>query len=90
MLDVDRLVWNFRRTASVPAPGHPDGGWEAPNIELRGHFVGHYLSASAQMWASTGNETLKEKMAAEVSALCDCHSRHNWHWLPFCFPFGFF
>lgn len=40
MLDVDRLVWNFRKTASVPAPGLPYGGWEAQNVELRGHFVG--------------------------------------------------
>lgn len=40
MLDVDSLVWSFRRTASLPTPGNAYGGWEAPNIELRGHFVG--------------------------------------------------
>ncbi|XP_017257288.1 uncharacterized protein LOC108226805 isoform X2 [Daucus carota subsp. sativus] len=72
MLDVDRLVWSFRKTASVPTPGCPYGGWEAPNVELRGHFVGHYLSASAQMWASTRNETLRKKMSAVVSVLSDC------------------
>ncbi|KAL7181947.1 hypothetical protein ACSBR1_040792 [Camellia fascicularis] len=30
---------------------------------------GHYLSASAQMWASTHSDSLKEKMSAVVSAL---------------------
>ncbi|XP_010673596.3 uncharacterized protein LOC104889952 [Beta vulgaris subsp. vulgaris] len=69
ILDVDSLAWSFRKTAGLPTPGIPYGGWEAPNIELRGHFVGHYLSATAQMWASTHNETLKAKMSALVSAL---------------------
>jgi hypothetical protein len=40
LLDVDRLVWSFRKTAGLPTPGKAYGGWEAPNIELRGHFVG--------------------------------------------------
>ncbi|XP_057798241.1 uncharacterized protein LOC131014325 [Salvia miltiorrhiza] len=75
MLDVDRLVWSFRRTAGLEAPGEPYGGWEAPNVELRGHFVGHYLSASAQMWASTHNGDLQEKMSSVVSALSDCQNK---------------
>lgn len=40
MLDVDRLLWSFRKTAGLDTPGQPYGGWEAPTIELRGHFVG--------------------------------------------------
>ncbi|PIN05011.1 hypothetical protein CDL12_22454 [Handroanthus impetiginosus] len=72
MLDVDRLVWSFRKTAGLETPGEPYGGWEAPNVELRGHFVGHYMSASAQMWASTHNHVLKGKMSSVVSALSDC------------------
>ncbi|KAG6403130.1 hypothetical protein SASPL_135347 [Salvia splendens] len=72
MLDVDRLVWSFRRTAGLEAPGEPYGGWEAPDVELRGHFVGHYLSASALMWASTHNGKLRKKMSSVVSALSDC------------------
>ncbi|XP_034688399.1 uncharacterized protein LOC117916455 [Vitis riparia] len=75
ILDVDRLVWSFRKTAGLSTPGLPYGGWEAPNVELRGHFVGHYMSASAQMWASTHNDTLKEKMSAVVSALATCQEK---------------
>ncbi|KAK4419527.1 hypothetical protein Salat_2365600 [Sesamum alatum] len=75
MLDVDRLVWSFRKTAGLETPGEPYGGWEAPNVELRGHFVGHYLSATAQMWASTHNADLREKMSSVVSALSDCQRK---------------
>ena len=72
LLDVDRLVWSFRRQAGLPAPGAPYGGWEGAVVELRGHFVGHYLSAAAKMWASTHNGTLAGKMSAVVDALHAC------------------
>ncbi|XP_057953469.1 uncharacterized protein LOC131147864 [Malania oleifera] len=72
LLNVDSLVWSFRKTAGLPTIGTPYGGWEAPTGELRGHFVGHYLSASALMWASTHNDSLKEKMSAVVFALSAC------------------
>jgi len=44
MLDVDRLIWSFRKTAGLPTPGKPYGGWEDPSIGLRGHFVGKFIS----------------------------------------------
>ncbi|KAJ8560877.1 hypothetical protein K7X08_027067 [Anisodus acutangulus] len=76
MLDVDSLGWSFRKTAGLETPGNPYGGWEAPNCELRGHFIlSHYLSASAQMWASTHNDSLKQKMSAVVSALSACQEK---------------
>ncbi|KAH7838601.1 hypothetical protein Vadar_028811 [Vaccinium darrowii] len=75
MLDVDSLVWSFRKTAGLESPGMAYEGWEDPNVELRGHFVGHYLSASAQMWASTHNDSLNEKMSAVVSALSACQDK---------------
>ncbi|XP_045826710.1 uncharacterized protein LOC123918663 [Trifolium pratense] len=75
MLDVDRLLWSFRKMAGLPTPGTPYGGWEATNVELRGHFVGHYLSASALMWASTKNDSLKGKMTALVAGLSACQEK---------------
>ncbi|XP_022855143.1 uncharacterized protein LOC111376414 [Olea europaea var. sylvestris] len=75
MLDVDSLVWSFRKTAGLETPGEPYGGWEAPSSELRGHFVGHYMSASAKMWASTHNDSLKQQMTAVVSALSSCQEK---------------
>ncbi|XP_071706513.1 uncharacterized protein [Rutidosis leptorrhynchoides] len=89
MLDVDRLVYSFRNTSGLPVIGEAYGGWEDYDQELRGHFVGHYLSASAQMWASTGNDTLKEKMTAVVSALAACQEKIGTGYLS-AFPSEFF
>ncbi|HEU5452108.1 MAG TPA: beta-L-arabinofuranosidase domain-containing protein, partial [Terriglobales bacterium] len=59
-LPEDRLLHTFRLTAGQPSSAQPFGGWEAPNIELRGHFTGgHYLSACALAYASTGDEEIK-------------------------------
>ena len=58
-LESDRLLHFFRVTAGLPAPGEPMGGWE--KTELRGHTMGHYLSACAMMAASTGDRKLKAK-----------------------------
>ncbi|KAK9058566.1 hypothetical protein SSX86_023408 [Deinandra increscens subsp. villosa] len=90
MLDVDSLVWSFRKTAGLPTPGTAYGGWESPDQELRGHFVGHYLSATAQMWASTGNSSLKEKMTAVVSALGECQEQMSSTGYLSAFPSEFF
>ncbi|KAJ0557799.1 putative six-hairpin glycosidase superfamily, beta-L-arabinofuranosidase, GH127 [Helianthus annuus] len=89
MLDVDRLVYSFRVTSGLPTVGKAYGGWESPHQELRGHFVGHYLSASAQMWASTGNTTLKKKMTAVVSSLAACQDKIGTGYLS-AFPSEFF
>ncbi|GAB4836420.1 hypothetical protein Ancab_001332 [Ancistrocladus abbreviatus] len=89
MLDVDRLMWSFRKVAGLPSPGTPYGGWESPDQELRGHFVGHYLSATAQMWASTGNQSIKDKMTALVSALKECQDKIGTGYLS-AFPSEYF
>src|SRR5512140_43194 len=60
-LDPDRLLHNFRVNAGLPSTAQPLGGWEAPDVELRGHSVGHYLSALALMYASTGDERFKNR-----------------------------
>ncbi|XP_010913298.1 uncharacterized protein [Elaeis guineensis] len=72
LLDPDRLVWSFRKTAGLQTVGQPYGGWEKPDGELRGHFVGHFMSATALMWASTHNETIRERMNKVVDALDEC------------------
>ncbi|TKW22410.1 hypothetical protein SEVIR_4G226700v4 [Setaria viridis] len=89
LLDADRLVWSFRAQAGLPAPGEPYGGWEGPDVELRGHFVGHYLSAAAKMWASTHNATLAGRMSAVVDALHECQRAAGTGYLS-AFPAEFF
>ncbi|XP_068641476.1 uncharacterized protein [Aristolochia californica] len=89
MLDVDNLVWSFRKTAGLPTPGKPYGGWEGPTVELRGHFVGHYLSATAYMWASTHDEDVNKKTTSLLSALDECQQKLGTGYLS-AFPPEFF
>jgi DUF1680 family protein len=74
-LDVDRLLHNFRVNAGLPSSAKPLGGWEEPKCELRGHFVGHYLSACALMYASMGDDKLKGKGNAVVAGLAECQAK---------------
>ncbi len=68
-LDNDRLLHMFRVTAGLPSTAKPYGGWEAPDIELRGHSLGHFLSGCALMFASVGDERFKAKADAVVAEL---------------------
>ena len=71
-LDPNRLLHTFRITAGLPTSARPYGGWESPGGELRGHSMGHYLSACAFMYASTGNEELKARVDSLVTELAKC------------------
>jgi len=73
-LPADRLLHNFRVNSGLPSSAEPLGGWEkngpGRDAELRGHFTGHYLSATALMYASTGDQEIKAKgdyMVAELA-----------------------
>jgi len=68
-LDSDRLLHNFRVTAGIPSSAQPLGGWEEPKGELRGHSVGHFLTACALMYAATGDARFKDKAGAIVAEL---------------------
>jgi uncharacterized protein len=68
-LDKDRFLHMFRITAGLPSSVKPFGGWEGPKVELRGHSLGHYLSACALMYASTGDDRLKSKAEVIVAEL---------------------
>ena len=68
-LDPDRLLHNFRVNAGLPSAAKPLGGWEAPDVELRGHTVGHYLSALALMYAATGEARFKTRADLMVAEL---------------------
>jgi len=74
-LAADRLIHNFRLNAGLPSPAQPFGGWEEPKGELRGHFTGHYLSAAALLYASTGDREIKAKGDSMVAELARCQEK---------------
>ncbi|NUT53183.1 MAG: glycosylase [Saccharothrix sp.] len=74
--DVDRLLQVFRANAGLPTLGAvAPGGWEGldgeANGNLRGHFTGHFLTALAQAYGSTGDEAYAEKIRYAVGALVE-------------------
>jgi DUF1680 family protein len=71
----DRLLHTFRKNAGLPSTAEPLGGWEAPENELRGHFVGHYLTACAQMWAGHDDAELKAVGDGLVGDLARCEQK---------------
>lgn len=87
-LEAERLLRDFRLNAGLDAPGEPLGGWERPDCEVRGHFVGHYLSACALMYASAGDEALKAKADYMVAELAKCQAALGGEYLS-AFPESF-
>ena len=88
-LESDRLLHTFRVNAGLPSQAEPLAGWERPDIELRGHFTGHYLSACALMQASAHDDELKRKADALVSELARCQKALGNGYLS-AFPSSFF
>jgi len=82
----DRLLHNFRVTAGLPSKAEPLGGWEAPNEELRGHFVGHYLSACAMLFAATKDPEIKTKADGLVAGIAECQKALNANGYVSAFP----
>jgi DUF1680 family protein len=81
-LDPDRLLHDFRVNVGLPSTATPLGGWEKPDVELRGHSVGHYLSALALMYASTGDERFKARgdlMVAELAKVQAAGPAHGFN-----------
>ncbi|HEX6880791.1 MAG TPA: glycoside hydrolase family 127 protein [Terriglobales bacterium] len=75
-LPTERLLHTFRLTAGLPTSAQPLGDWEKPDCELRGHFAGgHYLSACALAFASSGDEELKRNGDLMVAELAKCQAQ---------------
>ena len=94
-LDADRLLYTFRANAGLQTgSAKPLGGWEQPengqrSSELRGHFIGHFLSASALLYASTGDAAAKSKADYMVAELAKCQQKLGGTYLS-AFPISWF
>lgn len=71
-LDPDRLLHNFKINAGLPSNAQPLDGWESPNVGLRGHFVGHYLSAVSCVVEKYQDTLLAKRLNYMVDQLYKC------------------
>jgi hypothetical protein len=56
-------------------------GWETPGGQLRGHFLGHWLSAVAREVASTGDAGLRHRLDTVVAELARCQEENGGEWV---------
>lgn len=71
-LEPDRLLHMFCVMADLPSEAQPYGGWEAPEVEVRGHSLGHYLSACALTYGATGDVRFQDRTHHIVEVLAAC------------------
>ncbi|WP_313513668.1 beta-L-arabinofuranosidase domain-containing protein [Sphingobacterium sp.] len=76
--DPNSFLYMFRHAfgQKQPAGAIPLGVWDSQDTKLRGHATGHYLTAIAQAYASTGydknlQENFAQKMDYMVNTLYD-------------------
>ena len=90
-LDPSCLLQNFYIEAGIIPPGgqvisDPDKakmhwGWEAPSCQLRGHFLGHWLSAAAKLCAGGDKPELRARVDLIVEELAKCQEMNGGEWV---------
>ncbi|MBN8850445.1 MAG: hypothetical protein BGO55_31960 [Sphingobacteriales bacterium 50-39] len=71
-VEPDRLLSDFRIHSGLEAKGKKYGGWESSG--LAGHTLGHYLSACAMEYASTGDVRYLQRVNYIVDELQVCQT----------------
>lgn len=80
----DNLLFNYKVEAGrydgrdIPEDAH--GGWETPVCQIRGHFLGHWLSAAAMRFHETGDLELKLKADLILDELAECQKDNGGQW----------
>jgi uncharacterized protein len=94
-LKTANLLQNFYLEAGLwSPPGTPETladqhwGWETPSCQVRGHFLGHWLSAAARAYATTGDLELKGKADTIIAELARCQKENGGEWV-FSIPSGY-
>jgi uncharacterized protein len=74
-LNPDKLLAPYLIDAGLPLKAERYGNWESSGLD--GHIGGHYLSALAMIYASTGNAELKQRLEYMISELARCQAKNG-------------
>ncbi|HKL85562.1 MAG TPA: beta-L-arabinofuranosidase domain-containing protein [Treponemataceae bacterium] len=81
----DNLLMNYAleagRFASRGIPADSHTGWESPVCQLRGHFLGHWLSAAAMHYEKSGDRELIAKAEVIIEELAECQKDNGGQWV---------
>lgn len=75
-LDVDRLIPHVRRNVGLTGKNENYGGWETHG----GCTYGHYMSACAMMYASTGEKIFRDRLEYMMDELKECQQQTQDGW----------
>lgn len=62
-------------------PNECHWGWESPLCQLRGHFLGHWMSAASRIYLAVGDEQLKARVNQIVIELARCQKANGGEWV---------
>lgn len=71
-LDADKLLKGFCNVGGVSSSATLYGGWE--NTAIKGHTLGHYLTAVSQAYATSGDKALLDIANHIVDVLAECQN----------------
>ena len=73
-LDPDRLLYYYRNLSGLPQPPGvvAHGGWDGAGTGLRGHILGHYMTAASMAAATAGDSILLRRLEYITASLDQC------------------
>lgn len=74
-LEPDRFLHNFHKFAGFEPKAEIYGGWESAGVA--GQTMGHYMSALAQMYQTTGDARLKGKLDYIVGQMATIQDKYG-------------
>ena len=83
-LKTESLLQNFYLEAAVRIDRDLEDmhlGWESPACQLRGHFLGHWLSAAAVLSVQNNDRELKAKLDIVIDELEKCQRLNGGEWI---------
>lgn len=89
-LDSECLLQNFYFEAGICTPNSrvhfPESakmhwGWESPSCQLRGHFLGHWLSAASMLIGTYKDKELENKLTYIIDELEKCQKLNGGKWV---------
>lgn len=74
-LEPDRFLSGFRSEAGLTPKAPKYEGWES--LGVAGHTLGHYLSACARYYATSGDKRFKQRLDYAVNQLDSCQKANG-------------
>lgn len=80
---ISNRLWHVKPSSRIPDERGVGRhwGWESPTGALRGHFLGHWLSAAAREVAVTGDTVIAARVSSIVGELERCQRENGGEWV---------